>query len=110
MSFGRKVARRQRRKELKRPGVGGLKMKCTEHGTKPFLGDLYCSKCLTIHLIDDETKDHPTIVDRCCPCGAAMFPVKGEDGEIMEGVPFFGRPVCRDCARRDHAKQQEDLV
>lgn len=105
MSFGRKVARRARKKELKKPGVGGMKVKCTEHGAKPWLGDLVCAKCNRVHLINDETKEHPTMPDDVCPCGAIMMPVRNEAGEVMKDIPFFARIACRDCARKEAAKQ-----
>lgn len=110
MSFARKIERKQRARERKMEAVGGFRVKCKEHGKKPWLGDLVCGKCNTIHLIDDETKTHPTIDESdCCPCGAVMFPVRDENGEILKNVPFYGRIACRDCARAEHEKKEAGL-
>jgi hypothetical protein len=107
VSFARKVERARRRRERKMEAIGGFRVKCKEHGKKPWLGDLVCSKCNAIHLIDDETKAHPTIEESgCCPCGAMMFPVRDENDQVLEDVPFYGRFVCRDCARAEYEKQQ----
>lgn len=95
------------RKELKQPGVAGFRVKCREHGGKPWRGDLVCEKCGVVHLIDD-AMGHPSIDGNggMCTCGAAMFPARDEKGEPMPNVPFYGRIACHDCAQREHAKQE----
>lgn len=100
MSFRRKIARRMARLAARRNQIGGLHVQCTGHGKKPWLGDIVCAKCDAIHLINDETKEHPTIDEHgACSCGAMMFPVRNERGALLEDIPFFGRIACRDCAR-----------
>ena len=107
MSFARKLARRQARLERKHPGIGDMRVKCRDHGKKPWFGDIVCAKCGAIHLIDDETKEHPTMLSGDnCTCGAPLFPIRDEQGKTLEGVPFYGRIACRDCARKTFADQQ----
>jgi hypothetical protein len=109
VSFERKLARRQAKFERKHPGIGGFRVQCREHGKKPWRGDLVCEKCEAIHLIDDETKEHPTIKEGACTCGVLLFPPRDENGEVMKGEKFYGRIACRDCARKRHReKAQED--
>lgn len=100
MSLARKLARRATRLERKQPGIGNLRVQCREHGHKPWRGDLVCEKCGVVHLINDETKEHPTVDEHgMCTCGVAIFPPRDEKGEPMKGEKFYGRIACRDCAR-----------
>ena len=106
MSFARKVARRARRRELKQPGVGNMRVKCPEHGKKPWRGNIVCAKCNEIHLIDVETGLHPTVTPQgVCPCGVQLFPFRDENGEVVKAVTFWARIACRDCAEQEHAKR-----
>jgi len=106
VSFARKVARRALRKELKKPGIGNQRVICKEHGKKPWRGDLVCGKCGKIHFIVEETGEHPSMPDDVCPCGAIMFPVRNEAGELLKDIPFFGRVACRQCALAEAEKQK----
>ena len=68
---------------------------CTEHGTTPWVGDLYCGRCGIVY-VHPQSGLGPVPDD--CSCGAPLLPKH-------RGAPFSAVVCCHRCALEQAASQ-----
>jgi len=91
------------RKALNDKGLalaGKAKIKCNTHGKVIWHGDLICSYCNKIYLIDKNGIFNHMLENGFCYCGKILIPSAAgiKVGTSFNNNTFTGRAICNDCA------------
>lgn len=70
------------------------KIKCAEHGTVEWDGEVVCSRCHSLWKLMNSDHHPPDEYDQNCVCGA-----------LLVGPNGTARPICADCYKEGLRKQ-----